>query len=77
MELDPLLDELMHTNARAEISAHELADGVRILARMCPEWCTIVHARHGDEELFRIVSRDPATARVARAKLAKLCRDAA
>ena len=34
MELDPLLDELMHTNARAEISAHELADGVRILARM-------------------------------------------
>ena len=77
MELDPLLDELMHTNARAEISAHELADGVRILARMCPEWCTIVHARHGDEELFRIVSRDPATARIARAKLAKLCRDAA
>ena len=60
MELDALLDELTRTNARASVSAHELTDGVRILARTCPEWCTIAHAQHGDEELFRVVSRDPA-----------------
>ena len=77
MELDALLDELTRTNARASVSAHELTDGVRILARTCPEWCTIAHAQHGDEELFRVVSRDPATARAARHRLAKLCRDAA
>lgn len=77
MELDALLDELTRTSARASVSAHELTDGVRILARTCPEWCTIAHATHGDEELFRLVSRDPATARAARHRLVKLCRDAA
>jgi len=77
MELDALLDELTHTNARASVSLHELTDGVRILARTCPEWCTIAHATHGDEELFRLVSRDPTTARAARHRLVKLCRDAA
>ena len=77
MELDALLEELTRTNARASVSAHELTDGVRILARTCPEWCTIAHATHGDEELFRLVSRDPATPRAARHRLVKLCRDAA
>lgn len=76
MELNALLAELASTNARAPVSNDELIDIVRILARTCPEWCAIVHSRTGEEELFRVVARDPAVARDARARVANLCRNA-
>ena len=77
MELNLLLDELARTNARTPVSNDELIDSIRILTRTCPEWCAIAPSRSGDEELFRIVNRDPGVARDARARVSALCRDAA
>lgn len=76
MELNALVEELANTNAGHPVAVHELADSVRILARTCPEWCSIAYSKRGDEELFRLVSRDPMTSRSARQKIASLMRDA-
>lgn len=76
MELNALVEELANTNARHPVAVHELADSVRILARTCPEWCSIAYSKRGDEELFRLMSRDPMTSRSARQKIASLMRDA-
>jgi len=76
MELNALLEELANTNAGHPVAAHELADSVRILARTCPEWCSIAYSKRSDEELFRLVSRDPSTSRSARQKVVSLMRDA-
>jgi hypothetical protein len=69
MEFDQLMDTLVRTNARQSVAKDELTDSVRILARVCPEWCEISHAQHADVELFRVVSASPEIARAARCAL--------
>ena len=69
MEFDQLMDTLVRTNARQSVATDELTDSVRILARVCPEWCEISHGQHADVELFRVVSKNPEIARQARGKL--------